>query len=191
MRCSIDKRSKIRGFPRFFLVGVFRFLLTALLCWGSPSDSWSCVPALSCSLSSSLAISNSPLNVSNASAMAFTVLVDVADSVRLRLSRPSRITVNMSCISCDTAGTREAPFMAALSVTHFSMFSDKERMFSAWSSFLFLPGFSLVPFCSCVLISVLFSFRLEKQIIATQKNLSLRFQRRQYTEFAQAQCYLT
>ena len=35
---------------------------------------------------------------------------DVANSVQLRLSIPSRITVNISCISCDVAGTQEAPF---------------------------------------------------------------------------------
>ena len=39
--------------------------------------------------------------------MVLAVLVDVADSVRLRLSTPSRITVNMSYISCDAARTRE------------------------------------------------------------------------------------
>ena len=107
--------------------------------------------------------------------MTFVVLVDVADSFQLRLSKPSRITVNMSCISCDTVGTEEAPFMAALLITSFSMFSDEERMFSAGSSFLFLPGFSLVPFCSCVLISVLFSFILRSKLLLLKRTFPFAF----------------
>lgn len=51
--------------------------------------------------------------------------------------------------------------MATLSGSPLSMFSDEQRIFSAGSGFLFLPGFSLVPFCSCVLISVLLSFILK------------------------------
>ena len=74
---SFLQRIKFREFPRLFLIRVCRLLFTALLCGGSPSDSWSCVPALSCSLCSLWAISNSPLNVSNASAMSLAVLVDV------------------------------------------------------------------------------------------------------------------
>ena len=107
--------------------------------------------------------------------MALAVLVDVANSVQLRLSNPSRITVNISCISCDVAATQEAPFMASLFVTRFSMFSDGERIFSAGSGFLFHPGFSLVPLCFCVLISVLFSFVLRSKLLLLKMTLPFAF----------------
>ena len=69
--------------PIFFLLLLFQRFFAG----GSPSDSWYCVPALSCSLSSPWAISSSPLNVSNALLMALAVLADVADNCRLRLSK--------------------------------------------------------------------------------------------------------
>ena len=48
--------------------------------------------------------------------------------------------------------------MATLSGTPLSMFSDEQRIFSARSGFLFLPGFSFVPFCSCVFFFCFFCF---------------------------------
>ena len=55
--------------------------------------------------------------------------------------------------------------MATLSGTRLSMFSDEQRIFSAGSGFVFLPGFSFVHFCSCVSIAVLFSFILKSKLL--------------------------
>ena len=82
--------------------------------------------------------------------------------------------------------------MATLSGTPLSMFSDEQRIFSAGSGFLFLPGFSFVPFCSCVLISVLFSFILKSKLLLLKRTFPFAFKGgKEYTEFAQAPCYLT
>lgn len=65
--------------------------------------------------------------------------------------------------------------MATLSGTLLSMFSDEQRIFSAGSGFLFLPGFAFVPFCSCVLISVLFSFILKSKLLLLKRTFPFAF----------------
>lgn len=65
--------------------------------------------------------------------------------------------------------------MATLSDTPLSMFPDGQRIFSAGCGFLFLPGFSFVPFCSCVLIAVLFSFILKSKLLLLKRTFPFAF----------------
>ena len=55
------------------------------------------------------------------SEMAIAVLLDVFDNVQIRFSKPSRITVNMSCMSRDEVGLPEYSFLAACSTVCTSM----------------------------------------------------------------------